>query len=432
MENADVLIIGAGAAGLMAAYTLAKAGKKVTVLEACNRTGGRIRTIDNTLFFNHAELGAEFVHGNLPVTLGLLKEAGIEYHAAGGNMWHYSNGAFTEGAGMFDGWNLLMKKLNALQQDMTLDDFLDEHFTDVKFDELKESVRQYAAGYDTSDPKRVSALALRREWQNEDEDAQHRIEGGYCRLIQYLVTAFKRAGGLVYLNAAVTQLNWQPGQVKAITADGETYEATKVIFAIPLGVWQAPAAAKGAISFEPAIPAQTEALQKLGFGAVIKVLLQFEEIFWEDTATEELAGKSLNEMAFLLSDEAMPTWWTQAPSHAPLLTGWLGGPAAADWATKSEQDILQISLQSIANIFNRSPEWLKSKLVAWHVVNWTAEPYIYGSYSYDTVHTTEVLELLHNPVENTIYFAGEFMYQGTAMGTVEAALTSGKEVANKL
>lgn len=432
MENADLLIIGAGAAGLMAAYTLARAGKKVTVLEACNRTGGRIRTIDNTLFFNHAELGAEFVHGNLPVTLGLLQEAGIQYHPAGGDMWRYSNGTFTKGAGMFEGWDLLMKKLNALQQDMNLDDFLEQHFTDVKFDELKESVRQYAAGYDTSDPKRVSALALRSEWQNEDEDAQHRIEGGYCRLIQYLVSKLKQAGGALYLNAAVAQINWQPGRVKAVTADGETYEAAKVIFAIPLGVWQAPATAKGAIAFEPAIPAQTDALQKLGFGAVIKVLLQFDEIFWEDVVTEELAGKSMKDMAFLLTDEAMPTWWTQTPNHAPLLTGWLGGPAAADWANKPEGEVLQISLQSIANIFNRSTEWLKSKLVAWHVVNWTAEPYVYGSYSYDTVYTTKALELLHQPVENTIYFAGEFMYQGTAMGTVEAALTSGRDIALKL
>lgn len=432
MENADVLIIGAGAAGLMAAYTLTKSGRKVTVLEACSRTGGRIRTIDDALFFDHAELGAEFVHGNLPVTLGLLNEAGITYRPAGGQMWQYSSGTFSKDAGMIPDWNLLMKKLNALQSDMSLDDFLEQYFTEVKFDELKSAVRKFAAGYDTSDPLRVSAMGLRREWQNEDDSAQHRIEGGYCSLIQYLVSTIKQAGGMVYLNAPVVNINWQAGKVTATIADGEVYQATKVIFAIPLGVWQAPQTAKGFITFNPPIKPQAEALKLMGFGAVIKVLLQFDDIFWEDAATEELVGNSLKNMGFLFSDEAVPTWWTQAPEHSALLTGWLGGPVAANWAGKSAEEILQQSLQSLANIFNRSKEALKDRLIAWHVANWTADPYIYGSYAYDTVHTGKSLALLNQPVEDTLYFAGEFMYQGPAMGTVEAALTSGRDVAQQI
>jgi len=432
MENADVLIVGAGAAGLMAAYTLTKAGKKVTVLEACNRTGGRIRTIDNTQFFDHAELGAEFVHGDLPVTLSLLKEAGIAYYPAGGDMWQYRNGTFTKDAGIMEGWPLLMKKLNALKDDVTLDDFLEQTFTEPHFDELKASVRNYAAGYDTGDPSRMSALALRNEWQNEDEGAQHRIKGGYCTLIQYMSATVKQADGLVYLNAPVTQVNWQQGHVKATTADGETYEASKIIMAIPLGVWQAPATAKGKIAFEPPVAPQMHALQQMGFGAIIKVLLQFDEIFWEDEVTEELAGHRLKDMGFLFSEEAIPTWWTQAPQHSPLLTGWLGGPAAKSWADKPDLEILQHSLQSLANIFNRSADWLKGHLVASHVANWTADPYIYGSYAYDTVDTAQSLALLNQSVEQTLYFAGEFMYEGPAMGTVEAALTSGKDVAEKL
>ncbi len=94
MKDIDILIIGAGAAGLMAAYTLSNAGKKVAILEARNRAGGRIHTLENASFFKHAELGAEFVHGNLPITLRLLKKAGIRYYPAWGEMWHYSNGAF--------------------------------------------------------------------------------------------------------------------------------------------------------------------------------------------------------------------------------------------------------------------------------------------------------------------------------------------------
>jgi monoamine oxidase len=97
MKN-TVLIIGAGAAGLMAARTLSNAGKTVTVLEARNRTGGRIHTLSDTLFFKHTELGAEFVHGNLPVTLKLFKEAKINYRSANAEMWRYENGNFEKTA----------------------------------------------------------------------------------------------------------------------------------------------------------------------------------------------------------------------------------------------------------------------------------------------------------------------------------------------
>ncbi|WP_158828134.1 flavin monoamine oxidase family protein [Mucilaginibacter lacusdianchii] len=432
MEKSDVIVIGAGASGLMAAYSLAQAGKKVTVLEACNRTGGRIYTLGDTLFFKHAELGAEFVHGNLPVTLNLLQKAGISYSAISGDMWQYRNGTFTKDAGMIEGWDLLMKKLNSVKEDTTLDDFLDTHFYDMKYEDLKDSVRRYAAGYDTSDTSRVSVLALRREWQGEDEEHQYRIEGGYCAMIQYLVAEIKNSGGEIFLNQPVKEIQWQHNDVSIITADRNIYKAEQVVVALPLGVLQASPDDSGALSFTPPVKEQTQALQKMGFGAIIKVLLQFDNLFWEDEVTEELVGKSLKDMLFLFSDEQIPTWWTQAPAHVPLLTGWLGGAPANKWRNKPETEILDEALQSLSNIFNRSVDALKEQLVAWHVANWTAEPYTRGSYAYDTVDTVESLKVLTKPIENTVFFAGEYMYTGPAMGTVEAALTSGQDVAEQM
>jgi monoamine oxidase len=430
MESTEILIIGAGAAGLMAAHELAKAGKKVTVLEARNRTGGRIHTLDNTSFFKYAELGAEFVHGDLPVTLKLLKEAGIEVTPASGEMWNYNNGKFSKEYQQIDHWNLLIKKVGQLEEDTSIGDFLQKEFGEDEYAGLRKSVSKFVAGYDTADPFKASAFALRKEWQSEDDDAQHRVKGGYCRMISYLANEAKKNGAQLFLNSEVKKIHWEHGHVEAITTGNMSYKAAKLIIALPLGVLQADE--EGAISFSPSIPQYQQAIQQIGFGAIIKILLEFKNAFWESEEVSKLAGNSLKEMSFLLSDEEIPTWWTQFPDHSSVLTGWLGGTPAEKKKDLSNNELLQQGLESLSNIFKLSVDELKDGLIAWNVVNWTTDPFTRGSYAYDTVESSKARGILTTPVNHTIYFAGEYLYDGPAMGTVEAALTSGLETAIKL
>src|SRR3954471_16442535 len=92
MTNYDVIIIGAGAAGLVVAKQLSKAGVHVALLEARNRIGGRAYTCRDENFKMPVELGAEFIHGNLPTTFKLLKEYGISYSPTRGQIWHAQRG----------------------------------------------------------------------------------------------------------------------------------------------------------------------------------------------------------------------------------------------------------------------------------------------------------------------------------------------------
>jgi monoamine oxidase len=230
----------------------------------------------------------------------------------------------------------------------------------------------------------------------------------------------------------VKEIHWLQGDVKAITNEEIIYQASQILIALPLGVLQAPGAAKGAIAFYPAISEQKKAIQAMGFGAVIKILLEFDSIFWEDKFTEELAGKSLSNMGYLFSDEEIPTWWTQAPQHSSILTGWIGGPAAANKKDMSDEEILKQSLQSLSTIFNRRPEELMDKLLAFNIANWTSEEFTRGSYAYDTVASPASRKLLNIPINDTLFFAGDYLYGGPIMGTVEAALTSGKRTAEKI
>jgi monoamine oxidase len=81
-------------------------------------------------------------------------------------------------------------------------------------------------------------------------------------------------------------------------------------------------------------PGQCMAMQfsELGFGSVIKLIFLFREAFWFER--KKISG-------FLLSDEAIPTWWTQLPDQTPILTGWLGGPKAALMSSMSQDKYLK-------------------------------------------------------------------------------------------
>jgi monoamine oxidase len=421
-----ILVIGAGAAGLVAARALAKAGKKVIVLEARNYIGGRIHTLYGSSFFDKAELGAEFIHGDLPVTLNLLKQAGIASQTISLQMWRYRDGKFKHEEEQVEGWDEVMQKLADLKTDMPIATFMQQNFGDKKYSEVTKSVLQFVAGYDTADPAKASAFALRKEWQSEDDDAQHRIPGGYCSLISYLANDCKKHGGIIELNAIVKDIYWENRQVRAVTADGTEYTAGQAIIALPLGVLQLQENRQGAIHFHPPIPKQTEAIGKIGFGAIIKILLQFDAPFWED---EQYGG--IKDPAFLFTEEKIPTWWTQN-AGSPLLTGWLGGGAAIELKGATNEEIWQLAMQSLANVFKLNENELKGRLITWRVANWTADPFTHGSYAYDMVGSDEARKVLNQPVDGTLYFTGEYLYDGPAMGTVEAALDSGLKVAGNI
>ena len=432
MNNSDIIIIGAGAAGLMAAMQLSRAGKKVTVLEANNRLGGRIHTIYNVPGADYIELGAEFIHGDLAVTLAALKEASIDYKLSEGETWHAQDGAIKKEGFFLPGWELFEERLKSLQEDMSINAFLEEQFKGDEYEDLKTSVRRFAAGYDTADPNRASAIALRKEWIEDEEGGQHRVDGGYMPLIQYMADETEKHGGTILMDNTAKEIKWAKGEVTVITAANKEYSASKCIIALPLGVLQADNDAQCSIQFVPALPNHTKALQGMGIGSVIKILFVFKEPIWKNKDVVKNMEGNNKKMAFVFSDEQVPTWWTQSPEDSPILTGWLGGPDAALYKKNTDDELLVIAKRSLAAIFNMTVESLESYLVAAKAVNWSADPHILGSYTYATVTTHAALQLLNKPVAQTLYFAGEAYFTDTVVGTVDAALASGKQVAEMI
>jgi monoamine oxidase len=339
-------------------------------------------------------------------------------------MWQYRDGKLAKSDWDVEGWGELMQQLSELKQDTTIGDFLIEHFSDERYTLLREFVTRFVSGYDTADPFKASAFALRAEWQGEDDDAQHRIEGGYGRLISFLEQKSKAAGADLHLTSVVKIVEWSDRGATAYVKDGETYIADKIIIALPLGILKADQAASAVVSFDPPIAEHTRAIGQMGFGSIVKLLLEFKNRFWE--------GKDHSQLGFVLSGEEIPTWWTQYPARSNVLTGWLGGLPAERKKKLRDQELLNMGIRSLANIFGKDVEELKNTLITSKIVNWTVDPFTLGSYAYDTVESHAARKVLSEPVDDTIYFAGEYLYEGPAMGTVEAALSSGMETAKKM
>jgi monoamine oxidase len=98
----------------------------------------------------------------------------------------------------------------------------------------------------------------------------------------------------------------------------------------------------------------------------------------------------------------------------------------------SSEEILQKALRSLSEVFEVDVTVLQQKLKGWQVANWVKDPYSCGGYSYEVVNGKEIKQIIKQPIENTIFFAGEGLYGGPEIGTVEAALFTGRETAHQM
>ena len=211
------------------------------------------------------------------------------------------------------------------------------------------------------------------------------------------------------------------GGVVVETVSGGVFRAERVVVTVSLGVLKA-----GGIRFEPRLPpARQQSIERLGFGSVVKVLLEFDQPFWGNL-------KKPGHTLFLLSDERVPTWWTQTADACPLITGWLSGARMDAFRASDEAARIDTALQSLAAIFGVDVRSLPQRLRASQVFDWETASSVLGGYSYDTVGAAAARRQLAEPLEDTLFFGGEALYEGDVPGTVEAAFCSGVTVADKI
>ena len=414
-----VLIVGAGAAGLMAARELAGTGKKVTILESRDRCGGRIYPLSAQIFGYPAEGGAEFIHGAAPVTHALMREARLTLSPVEGRRWSARGGTVSpsEPAPHAD---RLHRALMELKTDLPVAEFLERHFADPQYSGLRHEIRRMVEGYDAADASKASTFALRDEWMGRGLGRPGRVAGGYGALVTFLESECRREGASIRLGAAVTVIEERRGRIAARCRDGTLLVGDQAILTVPLPLLKE-------IELPRAAREQAAASAEIGFGKVVKILLRFATRWWTD-----YAGRDLADLSFLFSDAVVPTWWTQYPTSSAVLTGWFAGPKADAVAHLTESELVDMGLASLAGIFGLTMDRMKRDLVASQAINWGNDPFVRGAYSFATPKTRQAQSVLRKPNGSGVLFSGEGLYVGADMGTVEAALASGRETAQTI
>lgn len=418
-KGVHVVVIGAGAAGLWAAQLLIDKGFTVTLLEASDRIGGRVRP-DDTLADFPVELGAEEVHGQRSVLYSMCQDANTAFADADDQDWFWMADA--------DGtWAL--RDESALESDTVLaaaatfvDEAADWDGADVSIDArmddegIAERVRflpdaQLGNEYGT-DNAHLGALALAQEdalWSAGDKN----FLLADASLLSVLELACPDSRGLARTGAVVTAIATEGG-VTVTLADGSEVQADYGIVTVSLGVLKA-----GGIAFTPALSdAKAAAIAGIGMGNGMKIVLTFTERFWSD------------DLGSLYGVPGVPELWATGLGRTanPLqLTAFVMGEAASVLSARGQAAVDDV-LAALDVVYDGAASRAH---VASIVQDWTREPYVLGSYSYPSPGSVALRADLAAP-EGRLHMAGEATHTEGHIATLHGALETAERAVDEI
>ncbi|PYL55533.1 MAG: FAD-dependent oxidoreductase, partial [Verrucomicrobia bacterium] len=202
-KPADVLIVGAGAAGLAAARDLSVAGRQVIVLEARGRIGGRIFTHKDPASPIPIELGAEFVHGKSPALWHLAERAHLRLHETSERHWYFEDGKLCKSRDFWKKIEKLNDRMKLSDVDQSLKDFLASLPDDEETRRAKDMAIRYVEGFHAGDIERIGIQGIIKANEAAEEiqgDQMFRFLDGYDSLVQGLWAEAESFGATIHLN----------------------------------------------------------------------------------------------------------------------------------------------------------------------------------------------------------------------------------------
>ena len=428
-----VVVVGAGIAGLTVANALAHGGVDCVVLEARDRIGGRLHTVD--LAGSAVDLGGSWIHHPVGNPLrAFAEQAGIScvdgdplpglggYDCGEGR--HLSTVELAENLSLqFDAFPEAVDRLRfELGPDASAADAIDAFVTSLggpaPAPGLARRARQALRAVIEADaadlPERQSLRWLWNEIEYEGNLFGDLPVGGYRRVVDAMAT-----GVDVRLGVDVAEVAVEAGGIRTRCSDGTTEDGSHVVVTVPLGVLK-----RGAPRFSPMLPAgRAAAITRLGFGRYEKVALRFDEPFWRD------AG--LSHMMIFPRDPDESTLWVfdqDAFGAGPTLVCHFFHSAAG---------------QLLEATPDRAAEWVLGLLAeaiggpcpppsAVAVTSWATDPYSDGAYTHIPPGAAPAdLDMLGEPIDGRLLFAGEHT-QSARTGYADGAMASGIREAKRL
>ena len=421
--NAEFAVVGAGAAGLMAARTLVEAGREIVVLEARKRPGGRIRTIRPPDLSCALELGAEFVHGDAPLTRKILDEAGVDLVPLDPEQLQARSGRIVP-ADPFQSIERVLEALDGEREpDRSFAEFLRSPEA-AQFDRRdRERALAFVEGFYAADAERVSERGLAGEGV-EGAVSGGRVPAGYDRLVERLADGLV---GRIRFAHVVKRCAWSDDAVTLSGADvagrarsGFTLRARAAVIALPHAVLAAPPTASAAIAFEPTVFGLAETLAALESGHVVRLTIA------TDAPPHEILGV-FSETFFLHTPAArFNAFWSVEPPGSPALVAWSGGPRSRT-LPRSREARRRAALEALRETAGSAGARLGAHAGEAFGHDWGRDPFARGAYCYNVV-GAEPPEPVHT---GALAFAGE-AFAGPSLGTVEGALETGRRAAREL
>ena len=430
-QDYDIVIVGAGVAGLAAMREAERAGLRACIVEARDRIGGRIYTVRDPRSAHPIELGAEFIHGCPPLLLDVVRDARLLAYAVVGERWRSRNGRLTQ---LHDFWQQLhkaMRHVDTKEADRSFAEFLADNPGGRGAADARRLARLFVEGFHAADATRVSARWVAEgasPSEKPEERSMLRVADGYDLVPDWLARGFRDR---VMTESIVERVDWEPRRVqlsvrRAASESLTTITGRAAVVTVPLGVLLADVEQPGTIAFSPPLPLIEQTRTRLAMGPVTRVTVLFRERWWTEKLRSAPRHASLASLAFLHGESgALTTWWSLHPMLATALVGWAGGPTALRLSQVG--DVEEHAISSVAANFGVTRRRVAAQVVDVFAHDWQHDPFSRGAYSYGLVGGAEWAKRLARPIDGTIWFAGEAASREGNTGTVHGAIASGHQ-----
>jgi monoamine oxidase len=417
----SVTIIGAGVAGLYAAWLLKQAGATVKILEATDRIGGRIKELVGFSDFA-IELGAEEIHGHRSIWYDTVKDTNAVFiDAKAETDLIFIDNAIKELESLSNDadYEKLIELVDGIGKyngaDITFEEYMTQEGVAARMLPLANALFGNEYGTSNSHLGTKGVKDGENEWSAGDQN--DRIKNRSFKSI--LDEKYADVLADVQLNTHVFRIDHSGDQVVCTDITGQEHISDKVIVTVSLGVLKS-----GIIDFVPDLSvSKADAIAKLGMGPGMKVILRFSSAFWP-SGTGSIYGTGL-----------VPEFWATAgggrSANDNLLTAFVNGDNALTLSNLGSGLVPAVCAQ-LDQMFGGTVA--TDSLQDSHVEDWFANPYFQGTYSFPIVGSGNARSLLAAPVDGKLFFAGEATHTeghfGTVHGAMETAYRAADEVVN--